>query len=96
VEEFEGDARPAAFGVQRGEVGEGTGRAGSPRDPVEAGVQGLVGEGLDLGPVQAGPAGALDDARHGAQAHVEALGHLAVANPQQPLLAEDLADLTHG
>ena len=99
VEQLQGDAGLAPFAVDvgairprpRGALGDrGEGARVEPR------LQRLVGQGLDGGPVQPGLLGLLQDDGDGAEADAQALGHLAVGPAQDPLLAEDLADLSHG
>ena len=96
VEQFEGDAGLAPLGVQVGAVRDGTVVGGRRRGPVHAGLQRLVGEALDLAPVEAGRAGAQHRGPHGAAADPQALRHVAVAEPEAPLLSQDLSGLTHG
>jgi len=59
-------------------------------------IQTLLRHALDGGPVEAGGPGPPLDAGHRPQPDAQALGHLSVGPAQGPLLAEDLADLTHG
>jgi len=96
VEEFQRDAGLPALGVEVGAIGEGAGRPESGRRAVQAGLQGIVGQGLDLGPVQAGMGRPAEDPGDGPQTDGQSGGHLPVATGQHPLLAEDLADLAHG
>jgi hypothetical protein len=63
---------------------------------VEPRLEHLFGQGLDGRPVQPGLLGFPQDEGNGAEADAKALGHLAVAPAQHPLLSEDLADLSHG
>jgi hypothetical protein len=99
VKQFQGDAGLAPFAVDvrairprpQGALGErGIGARVEPR------LQRLVGQGLDGGPVQPGVLGLLQDDGDGAEADAQGLGHLAVRPAQDPLLAEDLANLSHG
>jgi hypothetical protein len=99
VQQFQGDAGPAPFPVDVGAIrpgprgafgGRGVGARVQPR------LQGIVGQGLDGRPVQPGLRGLLQDDGDRAEADAQALGHLAVGPAPDPLLAEDLADLSHG
>jgi hypothetical protein len=99
MEQRESDAGLAAFAVDACAVRprpRGTLGARDVGARVEAGLQRLLGQGLDGGPVQAGLRGPLQDRGDGAKADAQALGHLPVAPAQDPLLAEDLANLPHG
>ena len=96
VQQLEGDAGLAPLGVQGRAVGDRPMLRRRCRRPVQAGLQRLVTERLDLQPVQPGGAGPALDAGDGPQAGPELPGHLPVATPQGPLLSQDLADLPHG
>ena len=96
VQQLEGDAGLVPFGVQDRAVGHGPMVRGRRRRPVQAGLQRLVAERLDLRPVEPGGAGSSLDAGDGPQAGPQVLGHLPVAPAQGPLLSQDLADLPHG
>jgi len=97
MEQFQGDAGPAALGVDPGAVGRRTlPLARDLRAAVEPTLEDVVGQPLDLGPVQSCGLGPTDDATDRAQPNPEALGHGPVADPQSPLLAEDFPDLPHG
>ena len=97
MEQLQGDAGPAALGVDPGAVGR---RAlplpGDLRPAMEPAFPGVVAQRLDLRPVQPGPLGPGDDAADRAQPDPEALGHGPVAEPQGPLLTQDFTDLPHG
>lgn len=98
VQQFERHAGLGALGVDRGAVGPRP--LALPHDvgaPIEPALERLVvGQGLHGGPVEPGDLGPSHDARHRTQTDPEAVGHGPVAEPQGPLLAEDLADLAHG
>ncbi len=96
VQQFEGDARLPPLGVQIGAVRDDPMAGGRRRRPIDAGLQGLVAEGTDLGPVEPGRPGPPLDGRHGPQADPQPLCHLAVSPTQGPLLPQDLANLPHG
>ncbi|MGH7391638.1 MAG: hypothetical protein ACREM3_19590 [Candidatus Rokuibacteriota bacterium] len=99
VKQLQGDAGLATFAVDVRAVRPRPRGALGDRDEgacVEPGLQRLLGQGLDGGPVQPGVLGPLQDDGDGAEADVQALGHLPVRPAQHPLLAEDLADLSHG
>jgi hypothetical protein len=96
MEQLEGDARLAPLGVQGGAVGDGAMAGGWRRRPIHPGLQGLVAEGLDLAPREAGPAGAQDGSADGAATDPQALRHLPVGAPEAPLLSQDLPCLAHG
>ena len=96
MQQLEGDAGLAPLGMQRDAVGHRSVVRGRRRRPVQAGLQRLVTERLDLRPGQPGGAGSSLDARDGPQAGPQVLGHLPVTPPQRPLLSQDLADLPHG
>ena len=96
VEQFERDAGLLPFGVEVGAVGHRPPPPAGGRRPVEAGFEGLVGKGLDLGPVQPGMGGTPENPGHRADADGQAGGHLSMATGQAPLLAEDLTDFAHG
>jgi hypothetical protein len=96
VEQLQRHAALAPLRVQVGAVRERALGPGVHGAPVEAGLEGVVGEDLDVGPGEAGLPGPLGHAGDGAQADPEAPRYLAVALPQGPLLSQDLADLSHG
>jgi hypothetical protein len=99
VEQLQGDARLATFAVDVRTVRPRPRGALGDRDegaPVEPRLQRLLGERLDGGPVQPGLLGPVQDDGDSAEADAQALGHLAVGSAQDPLLAEDFADLSHG
>jgi hypothetical protein len=99
VEQRQGDARLASFAVDVGAVRPRPAGALGDRDEgtrVEPGLQRLLGQRLDAGPVQPRPRGPLQDDGDGAEADAQAFGHLPVGPAQDPLLAENLADLSHG
>ena len=97
VEQLEGDAGLAPFGMQDGAVGPGPDPlAGDLGPPVEPARQAVLAQGLDLGPVQPGGAGPAFHAGHGPQPDLQALRHLPVAAAQGPLLSQDLAGVPHG
>jgi len=96
MEEFSRHPGLAPFGVEVGAIGEGAGRPGGGRCAAETGLQGVIGQGLDLGPIQPGMGRPAEDPGHGPETDSQAGGHLPVAAGQDPLLAEDLSDLTHG
>jgi hypothetical protein len=84
------------LGVEIDAVRHGT-LAGRQRlPPVEPGVQDVIGQGLDLWPVQARHAGPRHRHPDRAYADPQALGDLTVAAPQHELLTENLARLSHG
>ena len=68
VEQFEGDPGLPPLGVQVGAVRDGPMVGGLGRGPVHPGLQRLVGEGVDLGPVEPGRPRPALDGRHGAEA----------------------------
>ena len=96
VEEFEGDAGLLALGMEVRTIGDGPPPPGGARRPIEPGVQGIIRQGLDLGPVEAGGPGPEHGSPDGANTDPEALGHRAVRAAQGPLLSENLACVTHG
>jgi hypothetical protein len=96
VEQRQRDAGPPPFGVEVGAVRERARRPGRTARPIQARLQGLVGQGLHLGPVEAGRAGAKHRRPDGAHADSEAGRHLAVAPPQEPFLSKDVAGVSHG
>ena len=97
VEQLQGDPGLAALGVDPGAVGRGTlPLAGHGRPAVELALEPVVGQRLDLGPVQAGGPGAREHAGDRAQPQPEAAGHGPVTEPQGPLLAKDFPGLPHG
>ena len=96
VQQFEGDPGLPPLGVQVGAVGHSPMVGGRGRGPVHPGLQCLIGQGLDLAPVKAGPPGPAFDGGHGAQADPQPLRHLTVGPAQGPLLPQDLANLPHG
>ncbi len=63
---------------------------------IEPALEDLVGEGVDLRPVQPGGVSPADDAGDRPQSDSQAPDHRPVAEPQGPLLSEDLSDLPHG
>jgi hypothetical protein len=69
---------------------------GRGRGPVHAGFEDLVGQALDLGPIQPGRPGPQYRGADGAAADPQALGHRPVALPEVPLLSQNLSDLAHG
>jgi hypothetical protein len=97
VEQLQGDAGLAALGVDPGAVGRGTlPLAHHFRPAVEPALEHVVGQRLDLRPVEAGGPGAREHAGDRAQPEPEAAGHGPVAEPQAPLLAQHFTDLPHG
>jgi hypothetical protein len=97
VEQFERHAGLASLGMQVGAVGPGPLTLTDNLGPaVEPGLQGLVGQALDLGPVQPGGPGSEHRGAHGPIADPEAAGHLPVAPAEGPLLPKDLAGVSHG
>ena len=99
VEQLQGDPGLTAFAVDVRAVrprpwstrwNRGAGAA------VEPCLQRLVGQGLYGRPVQPRLRGPGQDDGDGAKADAQALSDLAVGPAQDPLLAEDLADLSHG
>jgi hypothetical protein len=97
VEQLEGDAGLAPLGVDPGAVRRRTLALTRHLGPtVEPALQDLVGQHLDLEPVQAGGLGPGQHAGDRAQAESDAPAHGPVAQPQGPLLSKDLSDLPHG
>jgi hypothetical protein len=97
VEQLQGDAGLAPFGVDPGAVGGGAlPLAGHLRPAVELPLEPVVGQRLDLSPVQAGGPGAREHAGDRAQPEPEAASHGPVTEPQGPLLAKDFPGLPHG
>ena len=96
MEQLERDAGLAPLGMQVGAVGDGAMMRGRGRGPVHAGLQRLVAEGVDLGPIEPGRAGAQHRGTHGPAADPQALRHLPVGAPEAPLLSQDLPCLAHG
>ncbi len=96
VQQFQGDAGLAAFGMEVRAVGDGPMVGGGRGRPVHPGLQDLVAEPLDVRPREAGGARPALDRRDGAQADPQRRRHLPVGAAEGPLLAEDLADLPHG
>ena len=97
VEQLQGHAGFPALGVQVDAVR--LGPVPRPRGfgaPVQAGFEHVVGERLDLGPVQPRGPGPEHGAPDGATADPQAAGHLPVAPTQGPLQAKNLARLPHG
>jgi len=89
---------PAFFRSAWIQAQSGRGRSRSPGGywAVEASLEDVVRERVDLGPVQAGVGGPAEDTGHHPDADVQARRHLPVAAAQGPLLAEDLTKLAHG
>lgn len=81
--------------MEVGAIGKRAGRPGGGWCAVETGLQGVIGQGLDVGPLQPGVGRPAEDPGHGPKTDREARGHLPVAPGQGPLLTEDLSDLTH-
>ena len=96
VEQLERHAGLAPLGVEVGAVGPGSGALARGPRRVQPGLEGLVGQALDVGPAEAGGAGPPLDPGHRPQPDTQALGHLPMGPTQGPLLAEDFADLAHG
>jgi hypothetical protein len=96
VQQFQGDAGLLPLGVEVRAIGDGAAAPAGRRHAVETGLQDVVGELLDLLPVQPRVGRPAEDAGHGPDADIETGGHLPVAAGQRPLLAENLADLAHG
>ena len=97
VEQLQRDAGLAALGVQGGAVGPRPAAApGHRAEAVQPRLQGVVGQGLDLGPVEAGRPGAEHRGPDRAAAEAEALGDRPVAPAQGELLPQDLAGVAHG
>jgi hypothetical protein len=97
VEQLEGDPRPPPLGVDPGAVRGGPLPLPCHLGPaIEPALQDVVGQGLDLGPVQPGSRVPREHAGDRAQPQPHALGHGPVGQPQGPLLSEDLSDLPHG
>jgi hypothetical protein len=97
VEQLQRHAGLAPLGVDPYTVG--------PRPPaladdlgpaVEPGLQDRIGQPLDLAPVQPGGLGPQDGRPDRPVADAEAASHLAVAPPQDPLLPQDFAGMSHG
>ena len=59
-------------------------------------LEDLVGQALDLGPIQPGRPGPQHRGADRAAADPQALGHRPVALPEAPLLSQNLSDLAHG
>jgi hypothetical protein len=96
VQQLQGDAGLAPLGVQVGTVGDDPVVGGGRRRPVHAGLQHLVGQALDLGPIQPGGPRPQHRGADGAVTDPQALGHRPVALPEAPLLSQNLSDLAHG
>ncbi len=96
MQQLERDAGLAPFGVNPRTVRRGPAAAGDGRPAIEPTFEDIVGEGLDLRPVEPGLLGAADEGRDRAEPETQAAGHGAVAQPQDPLLPEDFTDLSHG
>ena len=96
VQQFQGDAGLLPLGVEVRTIRDGAAPPAGIGYPVEAGFQDVVGEPLDLGPVQAGVGGPAEHAGHHPDTDLQARRHLAVAAGHGPLLAEDLPKLAHG
>jgi hypothetical protein len=96
MKQFEGDSGLAPLGMPVGAVRHGPMMRGRGRGPVHAGLQRLVAEGVDLGPLEPGRAGAQDRGPDGPAADPQALRHLPVGAPEAPLLSQDLSCLAHG
>ncbi len=95
MEQLQGDDWLGALGVQDGAVGPRPAAApGHRAEAVEATLQRVVGQGLDLGPVQPGRPGPEHRGPDGAAAEAETLGDRPVA--QGELLTQDLAGVAHG
>jgi hypothetical protein len=86
----------APLGVQVGAVGDGPMTSGRGRGPVHAGLQRLIAESVDLGPIEPSRAGAQHRGPNGATTDPQALRHLPVGAPEVPLLPQDLSYLAHG
>ena len=96
VQQLQGDAGLAPLDVHVGAIGDDPVVGGRRRRPVHAGLKDLVGQALDLGPVEARRPGPQHRGADRAGTDPQALGHRAVALPKAPLLSQDLSDLTHG
>ena len=96
VQQLQGDAGLASLDVQVGTIGDDPVVPGRRRRPVHAGLEDLVGQDLDLGPVESGRPGSQHRGADGAVADPQALGHRPVAPPEAPLLSQNLSDLAHG
>jgi hypothetical protein len=96
VQQLQGDAGLAPLGVQVGAVGDDPVVGGGCRGPVHAGLEDLVGQTLDLAPIEPGRPGPQHRGADGAAANPQALGHRPVALPKAPLLSQNLSDLAHG
>jgi hypothetical protein len=88
VEQLQGHAGLPPLGMQVGAVGPGPlTLAGDLGPAVEPGLQGLVGQALDLGPVQPGGPGPEHRGAHGPITDPETAGHLPVTPAQGPTSA---------
>ena len=96
VQQLQGDAGLAPLGVQVGAIGDDAVVGGRRRGPIHAGLEDLVGQALDLGPIEPGGPGPQHRGADGAAADPQALGHRPVALPEAPLLSQNLSDLAHG
>jgi hypothetical protein len=97
VEQLQGDAGPAALGVDPSAIRRRALPLARHLGPaVEPALQDRLAQRLGLGPVQPGPSCPDQDAADRAQPDPEALGDCPVAEPQRPLLSEDFTDLPHG
>ena len=97
VEQLQGDAGFAALGVQGGAVGPRPDAApGHLAAAVQPPLERVVGQGLDLGPVEPGGAGAQHRRPHGPAADPQALGDRPVAAAQGEPLTKNLPCVSHG
>ena len=97
VEQLQGDAGLAALGVQRGAVGpRAVAAAGHHAQAVQPPLQVVVGQGLDLDPVEPGGLGAQDGRPDHAVTDTEALGDRPMAAAQGESLAQNLPRVAHG
>ena len=96
VEQLQRHPGPLALGVDPGAIRPGAAASAGIGRPVEARFQDVIGESLDLGPVQAGVGGPAEHAGHHPDADLQARCHFAVAAGQGPLLAEHLTKLAQG
>lgn len=96
VEQLQRDPGLAPFGMGVGVIGERAGRSGGGRRAVEPRLHGVIGQGLDLRPVQPGKGGPAEDSGRRPKTDGETGRDLPVAPAQGPLLAKNLTDLLHG
>jgi hypothetical protein len=96
VEQLQGDAGLAALGVQGGAVGLGPAAApGHVAPAVQPSLQGVLGQGLHLDPVERGGLGAQHRRPDGAVTDAEALGDRPMAAAQGEPLAKNLPRVSH-